>query len=308
MPELKSRGLFLPMLLLSAFAQAQKLPNIQEGSLKAPAIVKIDGKATEWSPLKAYNHAIQASYIIANDDKRLYLVVKCDKKEVINKMINGGVTLLVNRDKKITAGSDAITYPAYATDNTDKDLVQHMDRTTILGDNSGKATVGSQWSNIPFFMKTNTPVINLEAIFRTKPGTPEADKKLDSLITASNKTLSDKVKFIRLSGFKDSPDITLSVYNKDGIKAWGALGTDRTYTIEMAIDLKYLGLSTDSLNTFNYGIRFNEIDVDYVPGMEFSRDAGGNIKELKITDQYQANSFISALSNTDCWGTYTLTK
>ena len=39
-------------------ATAQKLPNVQATSLRAPANIKIDGKATEWNDkFQAYNHS-----------------------------------------------------------------------------------------------------------------------------------------------------------------------------------------------------------------------------------------------------------
>ena len=47
-----------------ASVQAQKLPNKQEISFRAPANVKIDGKATEWGDFKAYNSAIELLMMI----------------------------------------------------------------------------------------------------------------------------------------------------------------------------------------------------------------------------------------------------
>nr|WP_294790949.1 hypothetical protein [uncultured Mucilaginibacter sp.] len=95
-------------------ANAQKLPNKQEVSLKAPANVKIDGKATEWGDFKAYNSAIEVYYTIANDDKNLYLVIKVTDGVAIRKIIAGSITFSVS-----AAGGDAVkggttvTYPLF---------------------------------------------------------------------------------------------------------------------------------------------------------------------------------------------------
>jgi hypothetical protein len=67
-------------LLTTAFvlsAQAQKLPNIQETSVWAPANVKMDARLTDWgNNLQAYNKTVDLGYTIANDDKNLSLVIK----------------------------------------------------------------------------------------------------------------------------------------------------------------------------------------------------------------------------------------
>ncbi|WP_214071271.1 hypothetical protein [Mucilaginibacter sp. dw_454] len=264
-------SLLLPMLLVSAFVNAQKLPNVQKGGLRAPASVKIDGKATEWNnEFQAYNHAIQASYTLSNDDNKLYLVVSTNRKEIINKIINGGVSLVINKTKKTVVDAPSITYPAYNDDE--------------------KA------------------IIPLNAIFDIQPGAPNADHKMDSLVTSSNSTLNDKTKFIRLSGLKEDVDTLISVYNKDGIKATSAFDNNKTFTLEMSVDLKLLGLSIDNKTPFNYNIRFNEIKLDYVPGVDITRNTEGVITQMKVKDLKLANSYISALSTTDCWGTYVLAK
>jgi len=267
-PSLKPAILLSLMLLLTAFADGQKLPNIQKEGIKAPADVKVDGKAIEWGELHAYNHALQASYTLANDNNKLYLTISSNRKEVINKMINGGISLIINKARKTAVGATVITYPVFAPDNA--------------------------------------PVINLNAIFDIKPDATNAEKKMDSLITVSNKTLNDKAKFIRLSGVQNDVDTLVSVYNKDGVKAMGAFDKNKTYWVELSVDLKVLGIAIDDKTPFNYGIRFNQIQLDYVPGFDITRNTDGVITQMKVNDLKLANSYISALSDTDCWGIYTL--
>jgi hypothetical protein len=267
----KSLTLFLAALLFSVFANAQKLPMIQPGSLKLPAGVKIDGKATEWNNhFQAYNTAIQASYTIANDDNRLYVVIYATKKEVINKIINAGISFTVNKSpKKTLMGGTTITYPV--------------------------------------FEKDDKPFINTNALALIDPESENASHKADSVMKGFNFTFGNKAKLIRLNGLKNL-DTLISVYNKDGIRTRGALDNKLFYTYELSIDLKLLELSAADHNKFNYNIRFNEVDIDYVPGMEIARNDDGIITKIFISNPQLANSFAAALSTTDCWGEYTLVK
>lgn len=84
---------------LSNFAYAQKLPNVQQGSLPAPINIKIDGKPTEWNDqFKAYNHATDLSYAMANDDDNLYLVVQESDVGVLLRILRKGITLSVKHE------------------------------------------------------------------------------------------------------------------------------------------------------------------------------------------------------------------
>ncbi|MES2378643.1 MAG: hypothetical protein V4553_18765 [Bacteroidota bacterium] len=263
--------LLLPALLFSVFANAQKLPVTQTVSVKAPANIKIDGKPTEWdNKFQAYNKAIQAFYTISNDDKKLYLTLQATKKEIINKIINGGVSFTVVKGiKQVLNNGITITFPVF--DEKDR------------------------------------PNININAMAQIVPGSQESDKLSDSLMKANNSILSAKAKLIRLTGVKDL-DTLISMYNTDGIKARAQFGKHMAYTYELAIDLKLLDLSAADLTKFNYNITLNEIEIDYVPGIAITRNEDGTIVNMYMADTKLANSYISALSSTDCWGTYTLVK
>jgi len=46
------------LLIASLTVNAQNLPNVQKVSVRAPANIKIDGKASEWDDkFQAFNHA-----------------------------------------------------------------------------------------------------------------------------------------------------------------------------------------------------------------------------------------------------------
>jgi len=262
--------LLLIVLALPALsALAQKLPGIQKQSIRAPKNVKIDGKITEWgNMLQAYNHAIQAYYTVANDDKKIYLVIKSDKRNITNKIINGGVsfTIIKNGKKDVTDGP-TITYPVYS------------------------------WQNHP-----SIKFIELDEL---KDDEKDAAKKKDSLLTISNKNLEDKAKYIRVKGVKDV-DTLISIYNTNGIKALSALDDKMNYVLELAIDLKVFNITATDLKTFTYNIKFNGIQ-DYVPGIDVQRDESGTITAINIISRI-ANNYSGVSNATDCWGTYTIKK
>src|ERR1700709_19758 len=80
-------------------ANAQKLPNVQQGEMRATTNIKIDGKTNEWN-FVAYNKNTEVYYTIANDDADLYLIVKAVKPDIVDKLIFGGLTLTVNASGK----------------------------------------------------------------------------------------------------------------------------------------------------------------------------------------------------------------
>src|SRR5882757_8506123 len=101
---------------VSLKVNAQKLPNKQEVSLRAPVGVKVDGKALEWNNhFQAYNHSTDIFYTMCNDDDNLYLVVQAEDFGTIRKITQGGVTLSIDKP-----GADnhknriSITYPVVA--------------------------------------------------------------------------------------------------------------------------------------------------------------------------------------------------
>jgi hypothetical protein len=118
---------FSAVLLPAIFmARAQKLPSTQAAPLRAPSTVKTDGKSTEWlDKFQAYNTNIEAFYTIANDDENLYLIVKATTHDIADKIIRGGVTLIVNHTvKKNDPEAVSVTYPILR--NADMSAVSNM--------------------------------------------------------------------------------------------------------------------------------------------------------------------------------------
>ncbi|MGZ3755008.1 MAG: hypothetical protein ACXVAY_20900 [Mucilaginibacter sp.] len=255
---------------ISLTANAQKQPQIQEGSVRAPDNIKIDGKHSEWENpffknnegfLRAYNSASRYYYTIANDDNYLYVALRGLGTGAAQKVFNGGLVILINR----TAGKKpnlkatdniAITYPlpqdSKTTDN-------------ILG-----------------------PIFSLNGIL---PQTEANRSQVDSIVNVANSRLASVIKEIRITGVKEIQDSVLSVYNEQGIKA-AMQFAKRMPMIEIAIPLKYLGLDINTSAKFSYDIILNGMTLPQGVGID---------KDTDINSMY----FISA---SDFWGEYTLAK
>lgn len=109
----KHLSLLFLTIVIPVITYAQKLPGIQQGSLRAPSSIKIDGKPTEWSDkFHAHNYATDIFYTMANDDDNLYLTIQATEHTNINKILGGGIVLTINpfNQKNIKNGI-SITYP-----------------------------------------------------------------------------------------------------------------------------------------------------------------------------------------------------
>lgn len=115
---MKQYILFLLITIACLNTYAQKLPNKQEGSLKAPANVKIDGKPTEWGAFKAYNSATDLFYTLANDEQNFYLIIQAGNRRAMNKIFAGGISLfLTNATNADKNARGIITYLAFPKSN-----------------------------------------------------------------------------------------------------------------------------------------------------------------------------------------------
>src|SRR4051812_4300384 len=97
---MKKLQLLLFATIAFANTQAQKLPKIQEQSIKAPANIKIDGKATKWEgKFQAYNPGSRVFYTLCNDSENLYLIACMEEKNGNFKAIGKGITLTIQPKK-----------------------------------------------------------------------------------------------------------------------------------------------------------------------------------------------------------------
>jgi hypothetical protein len=112
---MKKLFLFVAALIAVDVVIAQKLPNIQIASLRAPANVKVDGKVTEWGDqFQAYNNKTEIFYTIANDSEKLYLAIQATDEAIIKKIVMGGITFSVSSTTKRDVNEAAsVTFPVY---------------------------------------------------------------------------------------------------------------------------------------------------------------------------------------------------
>lgn len=210
------------ILLFKLNSSAQKLPNKQEISLRAPSAIKIDGTLKEWTGnLKAYNTAVNLFYTISNNDDKLYLTIKATDPGIANKIAAGGITLTIiaSGNKKDKNGM-AITFPAKKT------------------------------KNAPYFL-------GYKDIQELTSDTVKNRVQIDSLAKVLNKKIADSVKLIGIAGIKELPDDFISIYNDTGIKAAELFDNKLNYVYELAIPLKYLGLAINQHIKFIYQIKLN---------------------------------------------------
>lgn len=292
-------GLYAALITGTSFCgYGQKLSNVQEGSVLAPANVKIDAKTTEWNDaFKAYNKTTLINYTLANDDKNLYLVVKSADQGNNRKIVAGGITLTINTaDKKKEKDAFAITFPLVSRDN-----------------------IRSQFRSRGFG----------GGLAPTLDSTDIANMRKQILATA---------KEIKLSGFKSITDSVIAIYNEYGIKTAINYDEMGSLIYELAVPLNLFSISTDNPKEFAYNIKLNGLQFSSRDRDGSSRDREGGSREggesrsgsggsrsssrgsysgggssrsgRSSSGSYESgrNDMQSLISPTDFWGKYTLIK
>ncbi len=210
-------------LLISVSAYAQKLPNVQQGSLRAPANTKIDGKLTEWNDkFQAYNDVNRMFYTIANDADNLYLVIRLANEGALNKVFHGGITFSVNGTGQ-SKEKVAITYPI-----------------DVIGFRNDKYEA-IQFSHGRYRM------------LKKEGATTD---KLNELVKTTNKQIASYFKDIQVTGIKEITNPTIPIYNTENIQTVVAFNDQMEYIYEMAVPLKFIrSFITD--NKLKYNIKMN---------------------------------------------------
>jgi hypothetical protein len=278
----------LMVLLLTGFgtvSQAQKVNELQEVSIFAPHAIKIDGKNFEWKESDfSVNKRTDLSYIISNDEKNLYLIIKSTNLTNNSKILAGGITFSVNPDgKKKEKESITLTYPLPA---------QNQRRQG----GGGVRVMGMPMGG----------------------GGPQDVKQRDSFMVARQKTQLAAAKEIRIKGFKNTTDTLVSIYNEYGIKAFANIEKDNSFFYEVAIPLEALGISVDAPREFAYNIKLNGLQmagfdggrsvVVGAPGGGRGNSGGGGGGRGGFGGGRGGIDFQAMISPTDFWGKYTLAK
>ncbi|WEK20561.1 MAG: hypothetical protein P0Y49_05345 [Candidatus Pedobacter colombiensis] len=273
---------------LGSIAQAQKVNNLQEVSIFAPHAIKIDGKNFEWKDSDfSVNKRTSLSYIISNDDKNLYLVIKSTDIANNSKILAGGITFSVNPDgKKKEKESITLTYPLPAS----------------FGRPGGGGPGGSR---------------RAMGMTMAMGSGPQNAKQRDSFMVARQKTQLAAAKEIKIHGFKNTTDTLISIYNEYGIKAFANIDKDNVYFYEVGIPLEALGISVTEPKEFAYNIKLNGLQLPNFGGGgggggNFGGGGGGRGPGGGGGGHFSMGGggvdFQAMMSPTDFWGKYTLAK
>jgi hypothetical protein len=267
---MKFQPLLILFLSLTA-ANAQKLPNVQTVAVRAPQSVKIDGKLTEWDDtFHAHNSATDILYTIANDDENLYLVVRAEDNNTINRIVGKGLTLNIQKSgRKNTKDRISFTYPV-----TEK----------------GSALI------FTFTPKRNGVLDTAAAAVAAR-------------VLTANRNLGQKAKNIQVLGV-EGIDSLISVYNDNGIKVKSLIDDKTAYNMEFAIPLKYLKLSAADGGKFTYQIVANGMMnmmgiISFTPAPGATPEQAAR---LEASMQKMNDSMAQRSAPTDFWGEYTLAK
>ncbi len=262
----------LLLLAITVKLHAQKLPGVQQAGVKAPANIKIDGKANDWdNKFEANNPATELLYTMANDDKKLYLIVQTASLIVMDRIASGGIKLVIQKNgKKTDAGAPFVKFPF-------QEKPKRV-RISFVQIRSGKTGIES--------------VPDPESLV-------EREKFYELLAANNNKKLSE-LKWVYVGGIT-GVDKLLPVYNDNGIQAANATDSKKNFTWEMAIDLKLLGLQPDKAEKFSYHIVVNGEPNKFTdPFMLEPEVSSGQIKAPKTLEELS--------TTTDFWGEYSLVK
>ena len=285
---MKKLSVLLFATIALANANAQKLPNVQQRSVAAPAGVKIDGRPAEWGKFEANNSTTELQYTIANDDKKLYLVAQTAIAEVYNRICNGGIKLIIQRSgKKSEEGAAVVKFP-------------YQERPGEVMFNTG----------ISRFTVTGSSItVNKEPEVK-----PTSVEQADSLMKANNSKLTKNLKWIYTKGIAGI-DSLIPVYNDKGIEAAAAFDNKKVYTYEIAIDLKLLGLTAANAEKFSYHLVVNgppnKMGAMGVPTITTVPSAGsstGSSDMVRSLNESLSSSMAPRYATTDFWGEYILVK
>src|SRR5476651_547845 len=229
MRYLQISAAILLFLGLTTAVYSQKLNTVQQGSVWAPANIKIDAKLKEWDDtFQAYNKVTEVFYTVSNDDKNLYLVIKSTDPINNNKIIAGGINFTIN------------------TTNIKKEKDAYM---------------------VIFPLVDMAAMRNNIMTMRSSGGNNGEPDSV--AVANMRRQALKTVKEIKLKGFdtKDVPDSVISIYNDFGVKAAIDYDIKGNLTCEMAIPLKYLHLTTSDAKEFSYNIKLNGLDINAIfPG------------------------------------------
>lgn len=131
----------------------------------------------------------------------------------------------------------------------------------------------------------------------------------DSVMTLNNTRFASKAKMINVTGIPNV-DTLISVYNTDDIKVVALFNNKLSYTYELSVSLKKLGLSFNDAAKFAYQLKINAVEQH---GITIIAKDGSTITDMNADPSQIQSISISQGSQigqyaTDFLGAYTLAK
>jgi len=279
LPHIKSKMFWLVAagaLLLPATLLAQKSADISAG-VKAPVGVKADGKLIEWGTLPAYSKSTSLHYTLANDANNLYLAINAADQTTINKILGGGITLIINKEgKKKDKDAVEIIYPMGG-------------RGGMRGMRIGGGRGGRQGDN----------TVDTAALVATRKQAVTGMKELSVI------------------GIKDINDTLVSIYNTYGIKTGINIDGHGNFNYELAVPLKLLELDAAKATELAYNIKVNGISMgggnregrgEGGVRVNGGGQGGGFGGGITISAPTMGGPMMDLMTSTDFWGKYKLVK
>ncbi len=241
--------LTIALMGVTRLTNAQNLPNVQKNSLRAPATIKIDGKAKEWDgQYQAYNKITEVFYRIANDDENLYLAIYSDNIDITTKILQNGINVSFNSKNKSKDKSLQIKYPFFPStfqERKERNEALNLKMDKIGGEQNGEEKISAQ-------LKVN-------------------------------KTLAAVNKQVKIFGISATTDTLFSIYDSKDIIVRIDCPGDRLFYYELSVPLKYLDLAPSALPKLYYNIRLNEHFLSHImPPNYFSGNMPGGHDERQI--------------------------
>jgi len=188
-------------------------------------------------------------------------------------------------------------------------VIQAKDKTAI-GKILGGGLTLSISNKAGALISITTPATTAPIRSNIAKATGSPDPISDSLLTQLNIGLQNSFKEIKLSGIAAIPDSAISVYNDYGIKVSGRVNTDKAYSCELAIPLKYLNTLING-GSFNYNITLNGIRFG-ASGMRIDGQAVDQaspaVAAIMMNIKLDGSPMMELASSTDFSGSYTLIK
>ncbi|RZK50348.1 MAG: hypothetical protein EOO99_01515 [Pedobacter sp.] len=304
---------------ISAFGQ--KLPEVQNKSVFLNHLVKIDGKDNEWNgTYEAENSHAVIQYKMAHDAKNLYIVIKSINKSNIQKIIRNGISISINKEgKRNLKDVYAISYPIPAVMNSGGSGSGGSFGGRVVGGSAGvtetrfegRGTVITTTGSAMPAGNSNGNIRGSGSSGNNGRNLAENRARIDSLTRVSQLRSLAISKEIKVEGFPNIKDSTISIYNEYGLKVAASFNEVGHLIYEMAIPLNLIALTEMPKSELTYQIRVNGMPIgnNALQGRAMT-SSGGTITMDRVVISGGGGGFseVDLFNPAEIWGKYQIIK